>query len=198
MSLENYNIVRKNRVYAPLLVALSILIFIFVARPMYGAYSASSSELLSLETQIEQKKSEYAKLQELEKSIQDETSPFASRIEKISQPFHEANILEAVMVNNDFTRKNPQGTSLISLGDVTLSPGTKLPNGLHMGTIHLSIISGSIDNIVGYLTYLTQNAPYAFVLDTITLPLNSTPTSSLENSQVSVSFQVTLGIYYYK
>lgn len=172
MSLESTQITRKNRVYAPIIFAVSLIIALFVLRPAYAAYQETQNKILSLETQKNQKDAEYQAFLALESRIQDPSQPLSVRIKKIEKPWNEADIFEAIMVN-DFTRAINTREARIVVGSVRLQPGVKLPSGMMMGSVSIDIQSGSMDDIVSYLTYLTQDTGYAFVLDNINLPLDS-------------------------
>lgn len=49
--------------------------------------------------------------------------------------------------------------------------------------------------MVDYITYLTQSVPYAFTINEVTLPLDSTDTNPSESG---VTLALSLGVYYYE
>lgn len=52
-------------------------------------------------------------------------------------------------------------------------------------------------NVIDYITYLTTSSPYAFTIDSISLPLDTDPESQyLIGSKFSLA--LSLGMYYYE
>lgn len=143
---------------------------------------------MRLEEEVTQKNAEYQSLLSVEARIQDETTPLSLQIKKIQEPFNEASVLEAIMIN-EFTRGSSIQSPRITLGDVQIHPGTKLPSGMMFGSVDIDIRANSVDDIIAYLTYLTQKTRHAFVLDSINLPLD---TSAITAQQSGVQIPVTL------
>lgn len=102
-------------------------------------------------------------------------------------------ILQAIFVNPN-TKSTTTRTPVV-VTSATISRGNELSNGLYFGQANISLTASSVQDIVNYLTFLTTNSPYAFVLSDITLPLDTNPVAEAQTENITVP--VTLGMYYY-
>lgn len=186
---------KKNRVYAPVITGIALLLVVFAAKPAFHSYSEATLALASAKAAEETAKETEEKLRAQAESTQNNPE-LARDIEKIKKEFSESDILQAILINN-FTRVNAASTATtapVVVSQVSLNPGNKLPNGLHYGTVQITLNSHSVNEVIRYLTYLTTDAPFAFTIGDITLPIDT------NQAQVvgTISVPVTLGIYYYK
>ena len=189
-----FSTLRKNRVYAPILFAVAILLLVFLARPLFVAYSDTQNQLQVTRSTLSEKEGEYQKILALEAQLQAGGSGATTELtQKIDTDFVESNILEAVMIN-DFTRSSALGSPQIVIQNISVDRGAKLPSGISRGSVNLSLTSSSVDTIVSYLTYLTTSTPYAFSLDTINLPLDTLQATT----NTPIQLTVDLGVYYYR
>jgi hypothetical protein len=59
-------------------------------------------------------------------------------------------------------------------------------------------VSGSdMYSVIDYITYLTTTSPYAFTIDSISLPIDTDVTQALTNNG-QYSLSLSLGLYYYE
>jgi len=174
--------------------ALSILLLVFLARPLFSSYSDAQSQLESSQATLATKDAEYQKILTLESEVQQGGSGDVIELtQKIQQNFSQSDILETVMIN-DFTRSSALGAPQVVVESASVDPGAKLPSGISRATVTLSLRANSVDAIVSYLSYLTQDTSRAFILDNVNLPLDTQDT----NTNTPVSVNVTLGVYYYR
>lgn len=194
MALESLSTLRKNRVYAPIILGIAIFILVFITRSFFTDYSDARTELASVKQIESQKQTEYDRLKAMEQSFQSgENTDLTNRVKKIEKDLVESDVFEAIMINN-FTRTTGIGTAPISIGGISVDKGSQTPNGLYQGSVSMNVSASSIDNMIDYLTYLTTSTPFVFTLDSINLPIDTA--SDAQTGGVSLS--VTLGIYYYK
>lgn len=200
-SLENSS--RKN-MYGPILIGLSLVLAIFVAKPQYDNYFDMKASITNLESQKTKLSKNLAELEKVKAKYADNKEN--SLVAKIAKPFENSEILSAVMLNS-FTKKplssgadifggNKKSLPKINLSNVSVDPGQKLPNGLFQGRVSMGISAEKIDDIVDYLSYLAEKTPYAFTLDTIQLPIDTEV--GLSTSKEAISMNVSLGVYYLK
>lgn len=115
------NIHKKNRVYAPIIVGMSLLLVVFMLYPLYVEYVDTNSRITILEkSKLEQQK----KIDEI-KAIQvlftgTGLSDIKSKVQKYSNVFNVSNIMEAVMVNK-FTKASELSPSQINIGGISVN-----------------------------------------------------------------------------
>lgn len=197
MAFNSISTLKKNRVYAPMIVALAILFFIFLARPSFSAYNEAKMQLMTAETTLAEKQSTLEKLEKNAQLIADSNSDLAKKVQKIAQPFNTSDIIETVLINphTTFTAASTALKPLVNVTNVAIDKGTKQPNGLNYGTVNMTVTSSSVTNIATFLDYLTGQTKYAFYLNDITLPVTTGMPISHDIEEYSVS--VALGLYYY-
>lgn len=186
---------QKNRVYAPIIIGLSLLIIIFGLYPLYTNYVDGSVELANL-TKIKAEKT--AKIDAIKRMqalfAGTGSSDIKARVDKYKNKFNTSDIMETVMVNN-YTKNSPLTPASISIASINIDAGRKLPSGLSLGNVALSLSADTPDQIIDYLTYLTTESRFAFTIDSITLPLD---TASIAPTTTGISLSITLGVYYYE
>ncbi len=193
MALESISTLKKNRVYAPIILGIAIFLLVFATRPLFSGYSNSTTELATVKQIAEEKQTEYDRLKAMEQAFQEgNDKELFDRVKKIEKDLVESDIFEEIMVN-DYT--NTSGfSSKIRIGNVSVDKGSKNPSGLYRGSVNMSISASSVSDIIDYLTYLVKDTDFAFTLDSINLPIDT----AAESTSGGVSLSVTLGIYYYK
>ena len=184
----------SNRIYAPILLALTLLVGIFAIRPLYTEYMDTKIEKQTLEKTQTELKNELNALIALQATFASSGSTeLTEKARKLDKRWSEADIMSAVMLN-DYTKGSAYIPAPISISSITLDEGKKLPSGLSLGTINLSLTASDIDKVIDYLTYLTTNSGYVFTLDTINLPISSPSQKEVNN----IGLAVNLGVYYYE
>jgi hypothetical protein len=192
---QNNNTTRKNRVYAPIIMGISIILIVLVIYPMYINYTDTKVVISSLEkTKVEKLKKidEITAMQRI--FTESGSSDIKSKVQKYNHPYNTSNILEAVMVNK-YTKSTDLSPSSVNIGTVSVDKGKKLPSGLSLANVSIVVSAESPDQIIEYITYLTTESSFAFTLDNISLPLD---TASLAQDSKSLSLALSLGVYYYE
>ena len=204
MSLNSLSTVQKNKTYAPIILGISILLAIFWAFPAFSSYSDASMSLLSVQNALSEKNKKIDEYAKLEHELKDENNTKNQLIKKISKDFEGSDILATVMLNNSYTQATGgvQVSPKITISQISLDRGDKLPNGVYQGKITMNLSAKDVDSVVDYLNYLTTLNNYAFSLSDITLPIDTRGITSLANlagntTQSNISLPVTLGVYYY-
>lgn len=184
----------SNRIYSPILLALTLLVGIFLVRPLYTEYMDTKTEKLTVENLKTESQKELDSLIALQASFAASGSTeLTEKARKLDKKWNEAEIMSAVMLN-DYTKGSTYIPAPIAISSISLNEGKKLPSGLSLGTINLSLTAWDIDKVIDYLTYLTTNSEYVFTLDTINLPISS-PTQKETNN---IGLTINLGVYYYE
>lgn len=201
--MDSLSNLKKNKVYAPVITGVAILVAILLASPMYSQYQESVSQHESVEADRDTKQLKLDKLRAQAAKLKDEASPLAQSVAKISKDFNNSEIIEAVMIN-PFTAPSSgalQRSPTISIENISLNKGNKEPSGIYRGTITMTIKGTSAEIIMTYLDYLTKNTKYYFALNSINLPVDTNTTAAAavagQVAPKEVSVPVTLGLYYY-
>lgn len=195
MSFDSISTLNKNKIYAPIITGVAILVAIIAAAPAYSSYNEAGMELDTAKTALDKSKQELSKLRAQSDKIADPNSPLAQNVAKIAKEFNSSEILETIMVNN-FTAPSAALAGLnsnIAIENITLDKGAKEPSGIYRGTVNMTVKAANPEMIMGYLDYLTSKTPYYFSLNTLNLPIDTNNTQS----GAEVSIPVTLGMYYY-
>lgn len=201
--MDSLSNLKKNKVYAPVITGVAILVAILLASPMYSQYQESVSQHESVEADRDTKQLKLDKLRAQAAKLKDEASPLAQSVAKISKDFNNSEIIEAVMIN-PFTAPSSgalQRSPTISIENISLNKGNKEPSGIYRGTITMTVKGTSAEIIMTYLDYLTKNTKYYFALNSINLPVDTNTTAAAavagQVAPKEVSVPVTLGLYYY-
>jgi hypothetical protein len=172
-----------TKIYTPIALGFTILFVILVSRPVLAEYTARDSEIQSLETELSKKKIELNALSNLQQELINTASGSAlkKRVDRYGKKFNEADIMETVMILPEQTRPNPNGTYNLMVKSFSVSKGSKLPSGLSLANVSVAIQAKDITTIIDYITFLTQDAPMAFTIDSISLPLDTNPDGATES-----------------
>ena len=167
------NTSQKNRVYAPVLLGLSIILVVTLLYPLYTSYMDSVVEISSLEKTKAEKTTKLDAIKNMQALfVSSGASDIKTRVSKYNHKFNTSDIIESVMINNYTT-----GTSLtppaINIANIAVDPGKKLPSGLSLANVTLSLSADTPDQIIDYLTYLTQESRFAYTIDSISLPIDT-------------------------
>ena len=191
----NNTITQKNRVYAPVIIGCSLLVIIFGLYPLYTSYVDTSVEIATMEKIKAEKTTKIDAIKKMQALFAGSgSSDIKARVDKYKNKFNTSDIMETVMVNN-YTKSSTLSPASINIGSINIEPGRKLPSGLSLGTVALSVSADTPDQIVDYITYLTTESPLAFTIDSISLPLD---TANVAPTTTGVSLAITLGVYYYE
>ena len=178
MAFNSISTLQKNRVYAPMITGLAILVAVLVARPAFTAYSEAQMELLATETTLSEEQSKLSKLEAESAKLADENSELSKNVAKFT-------VASAV---------SGQTTPSVSVTDVVAQAGNKEPSGIYRGTVSLKVSAKSPELIAAYLDFLTSHPKFAFTLNDISLPIN---TQNPQTAATETTVDVTLGLYYY-
>jgi hypothetical protein len=185
----------ENRIIAPIALGIAILVSILVTRPLYMSYIESSDKETKAMYQYEALSSEYEKLLSIKNNSSGGLSEVEKqKIEKISKNYDRSTVMETMLLSQH-TRDTADTPASISIGSVTLSDPTKLPNGLMLTRASISLRGNTVDKIIDYITYLTTETPYAFTIEEISLPIDTAPEGEIPTGY---SLSLSLGIYSYE
>ena len=194
-NLTNNNSTQKNRVFAPAIIGLSLLIIMFGLYPLYTSYVDTSIEIAAMEKTKGEKTVKIDAIKKMQAIFAGSgASDLKAQVDKYKNKFNTSDIMEAVMLNKH-TKETALSPASINIGSIDIEPGRKLPNWLSLGTVALTLSADTPDQIVGYLTDLTTDSRFAFTIDSISLPLD---TASIAPVSTGVSLSITLGVYYYE
>ena len=196
-SLHQETITRQNRVLAPIILAVSIILAILVLRPFYIDTIEKNTIADRVQNDLEAKSGALAELQKIQVMVDSwTTSDLSKKVTQLSQVFDVPDIMQAVMLN-DYTKSTLSSDAKIAIGSISVGKWTKLPNGLSLGQVSTTITGGDMYDVIDYITYLTTNSPYAFTIDSISLPLDTDPSKAYVNSG-KFSLWLSLSMYYYE
>lgn len=185
----------QNRIIAPICLGIALLCGIFFLKPWYAAYIENKAIISGIEKEQEKLTAEYASLKAIKDNIWSVLSPEKlERIQKLAKKYDNSDIMSNVMLN-DFTKETENNSALISISSISVNKWKKLPNGLSLGNVSISLQGKTIADIIKYITYLTQNTEYVFTLDSIALPIDTAPDEVLA---WSYSLGISLWVYYYE
>lgn len=188
---------RYNRIYAPFIVGITLIVWVFFAQPTYTKYIDTKTQLFNIQTEHQSKQKELDTLVALQKEFASSSgsAEVIEKVKKLDQKFEADRIMSAVMLN-DFTRPSTLWQPRISISSISVDKGSQLPNGLSLGSVWVGVSARTVDDMVDFITHLTQSSEYAFTIDSITLPINT----ALENEQDFwwISLGLSLGVYYFE
>ncbi len=115
---HNDTIHRKNRVFAPIIVAIGIVCIILVTKPVYTHYIEQARIYQDGISRLESKKvtrDELLKIQAMFAS--GATTDIVKKVEKLDKKFISSDIMESVMLN-DFTKTSLSTSPRIAIGTI--------------------------------------------------------------------------------
>ena len=122
------NTVQYNRVYAPMIIGLTILLVVLVLYPIYTTYIDKDIEINHLETQKSEKQSKLDKITAIQAIFAGTgTNEIKDRVKKYDHSYNTSDIMEAVMVNK-FTKSTTLTPASINISSISIDKGKKLPN----------------------------------------------------------------------
>lgn len=184
------------RIYTPIALGLAIILAVVVLRPLYLNSIDHSATLATKKQELNSKETAYNSLLAIKnKTNSGSTDEIKATVKKLGKKFDTSSVMEIVMLN-DFTRSTIGQVAPISISSIAVNKGTKLPSGLSLWTTTVSISAKSIDDIIRYITYLTTQTDYVFTIDSISLPIDTSPDDTVATWGYSMG--LTLGIYYYE
>lgn len=189
------NILWAHRAIVPTLLGLSIFIGIFIFRPIYQNYMDISLTHTREQKNSEEKQKLLSELQALKTSFEASwsTNDRNEKIQRLSTKWNASGFMSAITIN-DYTRATELTQAPIKIGSISVWKWTKGMNGLSLGTISFSVGARSIDDMVEFITYLTQKSPYVFTIDSISLPIDT----SISTDSAPIALNLTLGVYYFE
>jgi hypothetical protein len=162
-----------NRVYAPILIGISLLAITLVLYPLYTNYVDTSIAIHTLEQTQSDKKSKLAELQAMQAQfVGSGSSDLKTQVARYNHKFDTSLIIETIMLNK-YTEVTSYSPAQVSIASISISPGRKLPSGLSLSTVSLSIKSDTYKQVVDYLTYLIDETPLTLTIDSISLPIDT-------------------------
>lgn len=178
---ENKKRSRDQIISIVLLIGSIVIGFFFTMDQGYG-YIEKKDTLEATKKEASEKKQSLQKLQATVQNI--ETSvELQSDIERYAGDFREDVIFDSI-----FTPAKG-----ISIATVSLSKGEKMPNGLSLATISVSLKAQDTNVLGEFLNYLTKSEinKKSYIINSLTFPLDTT-----KNEAVSVNME--LAMYYFE
>ena len=183
-----------NRIYAPIVFAIALIIGIALLRPAYTSYMDARTEEAHNQQIQTNRQQQLDSLVALQASFSSSgSSDLTERVKKLNKKWDEAQVMSEVMLT-DSTKGTEFSPAPISITNIALDKGKRLPSGLSLGSVKLSLTGRGVDDVIDFLTYLTTDSGYVFTLDSISLPI-SAPAQKETNG---VSLSIDLGVYYYE
>lgn len=192
--MQNELIYKRTKVYAPILIGISCLVGILFLRPVYATYIEKTTLITEAEKELSMKQAEYEKLMSLFSKEKD--SALMKKVDKIDHKMVTTDIMREVLFNDYTKSKSAYDTPRIKIGPVSVDKGSKLPNGLSLGTVSLSIDGKSMNDVIDFLTFLTMESRHIYLLEGISLPIDTEP-DALTPTQNGYGMGVSLGVYYF-
>lgn len=188
-----------SKIYTPALIGITLLILLFITRPMYSTYFEANATTRELEQSKKEKQNHYDDLKKMETdlaSVQTNSDPaiqkLKEQVDRYKKPFDPTEVMREIFLN--YHTKPLSGYTLIITG-VEIGKGTKLPSGLTRSLISVQTQSTSLDALIAYIDYLTSESRIPFVIHNITLPLD---TSMSEATSGGYSVPLQFELYYYE
>lgn len=196
-TLQPETIHRQNKILAPIILAISIILLVVALWPLYSSAIEKSATLANLDSQYETKMTVRDGLMRIQEMFASGAkNDLIEKVQKLDIPYNVPDIMQAVMLN-DYTRSTLSSPARITLGGISVSPGSKLPNGLSLGQVSVAVTGGDMYDVIDFITYLTTDSPYAFTIDSISLPIDTDPTRAYLNGS-AFSLNLSLGMYYFE
>jgi|GEM_PF-5736054 len=163
-----------------LILVLSIALAFFFTRSQYYQYMENKDTLASTTQEMQQKKADLEALQIVAKNIEADKA-VSDTIERFGGTFREDAILDSLFVP----------TTGVSISNITMNKGEKLPNGLSEANISLSFQSQDITKLNTFLEYLTSGKTNkkSYVIKNFSFPFDTTKNEPITSS-------IELGMYY--
>lgn len=116
--LQKEAIQKRNRVIAPILIGISIVIGVIALRPVYSSYIEKQAVLPVTETEKMKKTEQLVALKQLQAQFQTGgTTDMAKKIQKLDHKINTTELMRAVMIN-DFTRANGTQNAPITISTI--------------------------------------------------------------------------------
>ncbi len=191
----NNTLSQKNRVYAPIIIGVSLLVIIFGLYPLYTEFVDMSTKIGTMEKIKAEKITKIDAIKKMQALFASTgSSDIKAQVDRYKNKFNPSDIMETVMVNN-YTKNSLLTPASINIANINIDAGHKLPSGLSLGTVGITLSADTPDQIIDYITYLTTESRLAFTIDSITLPLD---TANIAPTTTGISLSITLGVYYYE
>lgn len=100
------NIIQNNRVYAPIIIGIVLLLMGLVAYPLYTSYLDKSTTLSALEKTKAEKQKQMNDIKDMQTLFAGSgSSDFKTKVNKFNHSFNTSDIMEVVMLNK-FTKSS--------------------------------------------------------------------------------------------
>lgn len=172
---------------------ITIIFLVLISRSVFADYVSYAAQVNALETKAKEKEGELKILSDLQAQFADTKvdSPLKKKINRYNKEFDEANIMEMVMVKPPQLRANTDGTYNLMISSFGVDKGKKLPSGLSLASVNISLQARDIDVLVDYITTLTNEySDTAFTIDGITLPIDTKPDETKPAEGISMNLSL--------
>lgn len=115
------NTTKKNRVYAPVILGVSLLLIIFGLYPMYISYVDTNITISSLEKTKAEKQKKIDEITAMQLIFTGSgSSEIKSKVQKYNHKYNTSDIMEAIMVNK-YTKASELSPSSINIGEISIN-----------------------------------------------------------------------------
>lgn len=178
------------------MLGIALLLMVFVLYPKYTTYMDTRIKISSLEQSISEKQSKIDEIKKMQALFAGTGSnDIKSKVQKYNQKFDSSNIMEAFMLNK-YTESSFLSPASIKIGNISIDKGRKLPSGLSLASVALTVTADNADQVIDYITYMTTESSLAVTIDNIVLPLDTL--KKPQDITTSLSLSLSLGVYYYE
>ncbi len=113
--------IRQNRVLAPIVLALSIILGVFLLRPFYTNTIEQSVITDRVQSTLEGKTDTYNSLLKVQELLNSgTTSDLSKKVAQLNQGFNVSDIMGSVMLN-DYTKSTLSANAPIAIGSISVS-----------------------------------------------------------------------------
>lgn len=167
-----------SKIYTPAIVGITLLLLIFVTRPLYGVSVENTSQITVLTNSRDEKQSDLSALKKMEIELIGDTttdpeiSALKKQVARYGRAFDPTNVMRAIFLNQ-YTNPGLSGEYTLIVSDVNIGNSVKLPNGLSKASVSVNVQANNIDTLLGFINELLQNTDIALTIQNISLPIDT-------------------------
>lgn len=171
----------KNNLYATIIIFATILILFFVTTKAYSEYTTNAELNKQTQSEVEKLKNKLNELNDKKSKVESDEKT-KKLIIQYAREYREDQILDQIYNPKDW----------ISVNDISMEKGNRLPNGLNMASINISVEAKDVESLNKYIEYLTwEQEQIRFVIKNISFPFASDSTTN------STTASISLWMYYF-
>lgn len=171
----------RNQTTTFIILFLSLVIGFFFLQDQYSRYMSNQDILSNVRAENVKKEKILSSLNDLKKRISNDPV-LKDSLERFAGTFREDAIIDSIFA----PKQN------ISVSEISIGRGDRLPSGLSMADISVSFRSGDTRSLLGFLDYLTNQPENkrSYIIKSLNYPLDTT-------SDGPQNVSLDLGMYYF-